>query len=51
MIINWSPFVVDEITIIGSRCGSFAPAMRLLEQGHVDPTMLIAERFPLEKGL
>jgi 2-desacetyl-2-hydroxyethyl bacteriochlorophyllide A dehydrogenase len=51
MRVNWSPFVVDEITIIGSRCGPFAPALRLLEQGAVDPTVLIAEQYPLRKAL
>ncbi len=49
--VNWSPFVVDEITIVGSRCGPFAPALRLLERGEVDPTVLIAERFPLGQAL
>jgi 2-desacetyl-2-hydroxyethyl bacteriochlorophyllide A dehydrogenase len=50
MTVNWSPFVVDEITIVGSRCGPFAPALRLLERGEVDPTVLIAKRFPLSKA-
>jgi threonine dehydrogenase-like Zn-dependent dehydrogenase len=51
MTLNWSPFVVDEITIVGSRCGPFAPALRLLERGEVDPTVLIAERHPLSRAL
>ncbi|MCX6038847.1 MAG: alcohol dehydrogenase catalytic domain-containing protein [Chloroflexi bacterium] len=51
MTINWSPFVVDEITIVGSRCGPFEPALRLLERGEVDPTVLIAERYPLARAL
>ncbi len=49
--LNLSPFVVDEITVIGSRCGPFAPALRLLEQGEVDPTILIAEKFSLDQGV
>ncbi len=49
--LNLSPFVVDEITVVGSRCGPFAPALRLLERGDVDPTPLIAERYPLERGV
>jgi threonine dehydrogenase-like Zn-dependent dehydrogenase len=49
--VDWSPFVVDEITIVGSRCGPFAPALRLLERGEVDPTVLIAKRYPLRRGL
>jgi 2-desacetyl-2-hydroxyethyl bacteriochlorophyllide A dehydrogenase len=51
MAVAWSPFVVDEITIVGSRCGPFVPALRLLERGEVDPTVLIAERLPLERAL
>lgn len=33
--VDMSYFVVNEITIVGSRCGPFAPALRLLEQGLV----------------
>ncbi|MEW6093757.1 MAG: alcohol dehydrogenase catalytic domain-containing protein [Chloroflexota bacterium] len=51
MTVNWSPFVVDEITVIGSRCGPFAPALRLLGKKEVDPTVLIAKRFPLSTAL
>jgi 2-desacetyl-2-hydroxyethyl bacteriochlorophyllide A dehydrogenase len=51
LTLNWSPFVVDEITIIGSRCGPFAPALRLLEKNEVDTSMLIAKRFPLSAAL
>ena len=46
-----APFVVDEITIVGSRCGPFAPALRLLERGEIDPLPLIAERFPLGRAV
>jgi threonine dehydrogenase-like Zn-dependent dehydrogenase len=51
MTVNWSPFVVDEITIVGSRCGPFAPALRLLERGEVDPVILVAKRYPLAKAV
>jgi threonine dehydrogenase-like Zn-dependent dehydrogenase len=51
MTVNWSPFVVDEITILGSRCGPFAPALRLLEHGDVDPTILTTDRYPLSSAL
>lgn len=46
-----APFVVDEITIVGSRCGPFAPALRLLERGDVDPLALISARYPLGEAL
>ncbi|MBI4733124.1 MAG: alcohol dehydrogenase catalytic domain-containing protein [Chloroflexi bacterium] len=51
MTVNWSPFVVDEITIVGSRCGPFAPALQMLEKKEVDPAALIAKRFPLSAAL
>lgn len=47
---NLSPVVVDEITIVGSRCGPFAPALRLLEKKEIDPTVLIAAEFGLTDG-
>ncbi len=49
--LNLSPFVVDEVTVVGSRCGPFAPALRLLELGLVDTRPLISARFELKDGL
>lgn len=46
-----SALVVDEITLIGSRCGPFAPALELLAQGKVNVEPLIQARFPLADGL
>jgi len=51
MSVNGSSIVVDEITILGSRCGPFAPALRLLAARAVDPSVLIAARYPLAKVL
>jgi threonine dehydrogenase-like Zn-dependent dehydrogenase len=51
MTVNFSSLVVDEINIIGSRCGPFEPALRLLEQKEVDPTVLVAAEFRLRDGL
>lgn len=51
MQVNFSQIVVDELTITGSRCGPFAPALRLLENGLVDPLGMIAAEYPLEEGL
>ena len=49
--INFSSIVVDEINIIGSRCGPFEPALRLMESRQVDPTVLIANEFKLADAL
>jgi len=46
-----SGLVVDEIRVIGSRCGPFAPALRLLEHGLVDVKSLVHARYPLAEGL
>jgi 2-desacetyl-2-hydroxyethyl bacteriochlorophyllide A dehydrogenase len=51
MSVNFSSIVVDEINIIGSRCGPFEPALRLMESRQVDPTVLIAHEFKLEEAL
>ena len=43
--------VVDEITLVGSRCGAFSPALDLLRRGDVYVHHLITKIFPLEQGL
>lgn len=46
-----SSLVVDEITIVGSRCGPFAPALQLLATGRVQVEPLIHARFPLDDAV
>ncbi len=46
-----SSLVVDEITLIGSRCGPFAPALDLLAQEQVNVKPLIHAHYPLTQGL
>ncbi|CAN5219688.1 alcohol dehydrogenase catalytic domain-containing protein [soil metagenome] len=43
--------VVDEITIVGSRCGRFAPALELLKNKLIDVESLVSEEFELKDGL
>ncbi|UCH77300.1 MAG: alcohol dehydrogenase catalytic domain-containing protein [Candidatus Coatesbacteria bacterium] len=40
--------VVDEIAIVGNRCGPFTPALHLLQEGLVDPTPLVEETHAVE---
>ncbi len=52
--LSLAPLVVQEITVVGSRCGSFAPALRALKAGSVDVMPLVGARIPLrdaERGL
>jgi len=49
--VNFSSIVVDEINIIGSRCGPFEPALRLMESKQVDPIDLIMNEFELSDAL
>ena len=51
MSVNFSSIVVDEINIVGSRCGPFEPALRLMESRQVDPTILIDSEFSLGEAL
>jgi threonine dehydrogenase-like Zn-dependent dehydrogenase len=43
--------VVDEISVVGSRCGRFAPALDLLQRGAVDVESLISEDYNLADGV
>jgi threonine dehydrogenase-like Zn-dependent dehydrogenase len=47
----WAPFVIDEVTLVGSRCGPFDRALAALERGEVNVEPLISERYDLIKGL
>jgi threonine dehydrogenase-like Zn-dependent dehydrogenase len=51
MNVNFSSIVVDEINLVGSRCGPFEPALRLMEARQVDPSVLIAAEFKLGEAL
>lgn len=43
--------VVDEVRIVGSRCGPFEPAIAALAQGTIDPRPLIETVYPLSRGI
>lgn len=45
------PIVVNELNVIGSRCGPFAKAIGLLGSGRIDPGPLITRTFPLTEAV
>jgi threonine dehydrogenase-like Zn-dependent dehydrogenase len=49
--INLAPLVVDEIQVIGSRCGPFREALRALAEKSVDVVSLISKRMKIEQGV
>ncbi len=49
--VNLTKLVVGEIKVIGSRCGPFAPALRLLAQNAVQVTPLIEAEYPLSAAV
>jgi len=51
LTLNMSRIVVDEITIVGSRCGPFPPALDLLARKLVDVRSLIHDRYPLSEAV
>jgi threonine dehydrogenase-like Zn-dependent dehydrogenase len=51
LLVNLTQIVVDEITLIGSRCGPFEPAIRLLANKQIDVESLIQAHFSLNEGV
>ncbi|MFN8009287.1 MAG: alcohol dehydrogenase catalytic domain-containing protein [Terriglobia bacterium] len=48
---NLTPVVVDEISVVGSRCGRFELALQLLEARRIHPKRLLHHRFPLTAAI
>lgn len=49
--IDLAPLVVEELRLVGSRCGRFAPALDALARGIIDVRPLITARYPLAEGV
>src|SRR5579863_4389362 len=47
---NLAAVVVNEITVVGSRCGRFGPAIEAIASGKIDPRPLISAMYPLEQA-
>jgi alcohol dehydrogenase len=48
--LDMAPVIVNEISLVGSRCGRFEPALALLENGQVHVAPLISAEFPLAEA-
>jgi threonine dehydrogenase-like Zn-dependent dehydrogenase len=49
--VHTARIVVPEVTLVGSRCGPFAPAIAALSERRIDPTPLLDESFALADGV
>lgn len=49
--VDLTKIVVAELRVVGSRCGPFAPALRLLERRHVEVAALVDAVYPLDDAL
>jgi threonine dehydrogenase-like Zn-dependent dehydrogenase len=47
----WAPVVIDEVTIVGSRCGPFDRALKALAENQISVAPLISGRFDLSQGV
>ncbi|MEZ4295745.1 MAG: alcohol dehydrogenase catalytic domain-containing protein [Polyangiaceae bacterium] len=48
--LHLAPIVIHEIQVLGSRCGSFPPALRALEASSVDTASLVSAKVPLSRA-
>ena len=51
MALDLAPFVVDEIAVLGSRCGRFAPALEVLRQGRIPVERWVDSTYRLDQGV
>ena len=49
--LNLAPVVINELTVVGSRCGRFEPALKALADGTVDPRPLVSGSYPFDDAL
>lgn len=51
VLVNLSKLVVDEIQVVGSRCGPFAPALELMSKRLINTEVLVHKQYPLARGM
>jgi threonine dehydrogenase-like Zn-dependent dehydrogenase len=50
VMIDTASVIVNEISLVGSRCGRFEPAIQLLRNGEVDVRPMLSAEFPLQQA-
>lgn len=48
--LDLAPIVIDEITVVGSRCGPMNEALAMLSDGRIETEPLVSAEFPLERS-
>lgn len=48
--LNLAPIVINEITVLGSRCGQFGPALRLLKNNRIDFSQFISQIYSIDEA-
>lgn len=49
--LNLAPIVINEITVLGSRCGQFAPALRLLKNNRIDFMPFVSNTYSVDNAI
>ncbi len=49
--VDLAPIVINEVRVLGNRCGPFPDAIELLQKGRIQVQPLISDRFPLADGV
>lgn len=49
--LNLAPLVINEVTLLGSRCGPFPDALQALARRDIDVESMISRRLPLNQGV
>ena len=49
--LNLAPIVINEITVLGSRCGQFGPALRLLKNNRINFTPFVSKIYSIDEAI
>ena len=51
LVLNAGPIVVNELNIVGSRCGPMDKAVAMIAAGKLDPSCMVTKSYPLDEGV